>query len=270
MRLPLSIAIALPAALAAFVCGCATSVNDLLAELQYGDSESVREAVIELGDYLGRKEVSGLSFSEADREAVRYLEDLARKSPEPLLRASALGSLARLERPEATDLYLAALEDPTTSWVVRLEAAKALAIRPDPRASEALCARVREEPRLEVSLEILKALKAVGGETALRTLLDLFLDKSRRYLNMRLPIYDALCLLSGKLYPFEDPYAWERYRNERFPASQPEPDAPDSADTAAGAGGAGAPAGAPIPAPDSPAKPTPEPTSEGTPAPPSD
>lgn len=216
--------LALPPMLAALLSGCATTVNDLLEEIQYGDPESVREAVIELGDHLGGKEAAGIPLTEADREAIRYLEDIASKSPEPVLRACAIGSLARLRRPEATDIYVAAMEDSSTSWLVRMEAARALAARPDPRAAGPLAARIAEEPRLEVRLEILKALTTVGGETALRTILDVFLDESRRYLNMRLPAYEALCLLSGRLHPFEDVYAWEEYRKERFPTSGPSPD----------------------------------------------
>ena len=50
-------AIALWAALN--LSGCASNINDILAEMEYGDPDAVKESIVEVGDILSRKESAG-------------------------------------------------------------------------------------------------------------------------------------------------------------------------------------------------------------------
>lgn len=217
---------------AALSCGCATSINDMLANLEYSDREGVREAIVEVGDFLSEKESAGYEFDEGDRAAIALLEnELARTSPDSVLRACAISSLARLQSHDATETYLAAVDDDETAWIVRLEAARALRLHPESRAVEVLARRLQEERRLEVRLEVLKALEAAGGDRALRALLEAFLEPPRasRFRHLRLALYDAICSLSGLGYPLVDETSWRQFAAERFPpetAGEPPPDAP--------------------------------------------
>jgi hypothetical protein len=200
----------------AAVSGCAGNVNDYLEEARSSDPESVREAVIMTGAILNEREQSGHPYNAAELEAIKYLGEVAEKSPDAVNRASAIDSLGRLKRPRLTHLYVTRLDD--RSWSVQLEAAKALTRNPDPEAVGPLCRRLDAEIRMEVRLEILKALAAAGGEEALKKLVEVFLDRSARYQNMRLAAYDGLRKLSGKEYAFEAVERWRAFQTERFPA----------------------------------------------------
>lgn len=220
--------------------GCATSVNDTLAELKYGDTESVQQAVVDLGEILSQKEASNRPYDEGDKEAIEYLKELAAKSPDDVIRACALASLGRLKRPDLTDLFVAALTDASAHWVVRLEAARAIRGRPQPQAAGALARQLAEEPRMEVRSEIIKAAQAVGGDEVLKSILDFFLDRSRRSAGLRLSAYNAARVLSGQNFEFEDTARWTEYRDRRFPekavvpdkAPAPDPEGPSEAKVA--------------------------------------
>jgi len=200
--------------------GCATDVHTTLVEAQRGDPGSVRIAVIELGVLLSAKEELGYPYDEGDQAAIRYLREVAEQSKDALNRANAIDSLRRLKRPEFTDLYLAVLRDP--SWVVQIEAVKALKERREPRAVKSLSDRLEDDIRMEVRVEILKALAAIGGAQALESLLFVFLDPSDRYENMKLAAYDGLRLLSSENFAFQDKGAWEEYQERRFPEAAAE------------------------------------------------
>ena len=109
------------------------------------------------------------------------------------------------------DVYLQALRDGPALWIVRLEAAKAIAAHPAPEAAGPLASQLDEEPRLEVRLEVVRALRAVGGPDALKAVLQALLDGSSRFRAMKLVAYDAACALSGKTFPMEDAISWRRY-----------------------------------------------------------
>jgi len=194
--------------------GCASSVNDCLAEMQYGDPDSVRAATIEVGELISQKELAGYPLDEGDREAIALLRDLAGKNHDSILRACAVSSLGRLTSPDSMDVFLQALQDNSTMWVVRLEAAKAIAAHPAPTAAGPLVKQMEDEQRLEVRLEILKALRAVGGMESLKILLKVFLDNSTRFRNMKLATYEAICALSGKTFALEDSASWKKYYDE--------------------------------------------------------
>jgi hypothetical protein len=217
----------LRACLLGLAAGCATNVNDSLAELKYGDTESVQQAVVDLGEILSQKEASNRPYDAGDKEAIEYLKELAAKGPDNVIRACALASLGRLERVDATDIFVAALTDASADWVVRLMAARAIRGRPQPQAAGALAKQLADEPRMEVRSEIIKAARAVGGDEALKAILDFFLDRSRRAGGLRLSAYDAARALSGQDFEFEDTARWKEYRDKRFPekGSVPEPGA---------------------------------------------
>lgn len=213
MREPVSVIAAL--FLWGVAAGCATDVHTALVEAQRGDPESVRAAVIELGVLLNEKEQGGYPYDEGDRAAIRYLREVSESSKDALNRANAIDSLRRLRRPELTDLYLAGLQD--SSWVVQIEAVKALKEKREPRAVKPLSDRLEGDIRMEVRVEMLTALAAIGGTEALETLLFVFLDSSERYENMKLAAYDGVRLLSGEDFAFQDKAAWEEYQEQRFP-----------------------------------------------------
>lgn len=204
-------------ALSALWCGCAQNVNDALAEIRYGDPVSVREAIQEVGELLVRKERTGYALDEADREALALLEDLAGTNPDSVIRATAISTLARLETPDSTDIFVEALQDDSAAWIVRHEAAKALTVRPDPKAAGPLVLQLEEERNSDVQLAIVPALAAVGGEEALRAVLELFLNPSTRARKLKGVAYDALLQLSGRTFSFRDLPGWEAYYEERFP-----------------------------------------------------
>jgi HEAT repeat protein len=220
----------LQASVLVLAAGCATNVNDSLAELKYGDTESVQQAVVDLGEILSQKEASNQPYDEGDKEAIAYLEDLAAKSPDDVIRASAISSLGRLERTDSTGIFAAALTDASAHWVVRLEAARAIRTRPRPQAAGAVARQLADEPRMEVRFEIIKAAQAVGGDEALKSILDFFLDRSRRSAGLRLSAYNAARALSGKDFEFEDTARWEEYRDQRFPGKGSAPDPASSSD----------------------------------------
>ena len=206
--------------------GCASSVNDYLVEARRGDPESVQEAVVNVGRLLREKEERGVPYDKGDEDAVKYLTEVAEIGKDAVNRASAVDNLSHLRRPRLTSLYVRRLED--KSWSVQLDAAKALARNPDPEAVPALSKRLLDEIRLEVRLEVVKALTAIGGEESLKSLLDAFLDPSGRYAGIQLTVYDGARKLSGKDYGQGDRERWRRYRSERFPTPK-EPSASASA-----------------------------------------
>jgi HEAT repeat protein len=201
------------------LASCAGNINDTLEEARRGDPESIRRSVVEIGNLLAQKEASNNPYDEGDAAAINFLRDVAEKSPDSLNRASAIDSLSRLKRLDMSQLYVTSLEDKT--WIVQLESARALQAQPRPSAAEPLAQRLEADLRLEVRLEILKALQAVGGERALRALLEAFLDTSPRYENIRLATYDGVRALSGKNYPLEDTVSWQTFHEERFPTERP-------------------------------------------------
>jgi len=210
--------------LCALAAGCATDVHTTLVEAQKGDPESVREAVVELGVLLSEKERGGYTYDEGDRAAISYLREVATNSNDALNRANAIDSLRRLKRPQLADLYLAGLKD--SSWVVQIEAVKALKEKGDAAGIAPLSERLEDDIRLEVRVEILKAIATIGGAQpldtigrtqALETLLFVFLDSSERYENMKLAAYDGVRSLSDENFAFQDKASWAAYQDKKFP-----------------------------------------------------
>ena len=88
---------------------------------------------------------------------------LARESPAPLVRATALRALNRSASESHTATYVAGLDDPDA--LVRLEAAKALAKVPDSAAVAPLLAlAVDDEQDVDVRIAAVDALRHYAGE----------------------------------------------------------------------------------------------------------
>jgi HEAT repeat protein len=209
-------------------CGCAGNVNDVLAEARSGEPEAIHEAVIEIGSILERKERAGQPFSKADEQGALYLREVAVKGDD-LGRAKAISALSRLSLENLGELFVAGLEDPF--WLVRHEAAEALSLQPWPQAALVLSRRLKVEEDASVRVALVAAQASVGGEEALRSLLEVFLDRSGRFRGVKLKAYSAIRKLSGRDYDFADDSSWEALFAERFgesaaPGGSSEVDAP--------------------------------------------
>lgn len=205
-----------------FLPGCQRSLSSIILVLKNpsADTETVRENVVALGDYLAEKEVSGRPFDEGERLAVELLKDVVANKNQALVnRMSALSALRRLRSVDLIDLYVETLDD--DHWGVRWEAAKCLVAHPDPRASRKLGERLRKEQQPEVVLDIVKALAAIGDRTSLRSLLEAFLfDPTGRYRGHRLKIHGTLKRLSGRDHAITEDEKWRQYYEEEFPAEE--------------------------------------------------
>ncbi len=197
---------------------CSSTLVDQLEAARRGDPQDVRAATTALGEMLRAREAERIPYDEGALKAVEYLEEVARSEGDPIQRAQAVAALSRLEQPKIEDLLADSLSD--SSWLVRLEAAKGWLRRPAASASAPLARQLRREERVEVRLEIVRALAAVGGPEALRVLLELFLDvdATGRYQSIRLTLYDGLVQLSGEKIPFEQTEAWKQLYETKFGA----------------------------------------------------
>jgi hypothetical protein len=218
--------------------GCQRSVNDYLLQVRdpAADDETVGDAVLALGQLLPEIEASGRPFGEGERLAVEFLKDVAASKQQGFVnRMKALTALRRLKKSgDFTEVYLQALED--ESWGVRLEAAKSLASSPREPAAPKLAERLFQERQPEVILEIVKALGSIGNRTALKALLEAFLDNSGRFEDTRLVIYDNVRRLSGQGHEYEARDKWAGYFEQEFPETE-EPEATPSTQAAQPEGG---------------------------------
>jgi HEAT repeat protein len=233
----------------ALASGCARSVNDYLAEASGGSPVSVREAVVAIGGILYRKEASGIAFDKADEGALLYVKDVASsREAVPINRAAAIRALGRLRKAAAADIHLSALSDPF--WLVRLEAVRALGVWPEERFSGPLRERLTIEPRPEVRLEIVKVLGKVKGPLAVRTLLEVFLDRTDGSRDPQVQAFLALREMTGLTYTFDEVEKWKGFyvslHGEEPPARILPDGAPGEAKKPAEAK---APAAAPAPPP---------------------
>ena len=222
--------------------GCARNVNDYLAEARSGEPGAVKDAVVAIGDLLYRKEAARLAFSPADQEAIGYLKDVAGSSPIPINRAVALGSLARLKKAQAGDIFLASIKDPF--WPVRFEAARAMEYQSEERFAAPLHELIARETRPEVRLEAVKALGKIRSPVAVKALLEVFLEPGEAAQDTQLQAYLALKEQTSLSYGFDDRKMWDDYYREHFgtpPAAGAGP-APEGGGTPPGpaAGRAGA------------------------------
>jgi HEAT repeat protein len=95
-----------------------------------------------------------------------------------LLKAVSAAALAKLSPAEAFPLLLAGMKD--ESWRVRVECAKALARPLEPAEAQAafplLVYKAQSDPTLQVKLESVKTLGAIGSEKAVQFLAALYRD----------------------------------------------------------------------------------------------
>lgn len=202
----------------AVLAGCSSTVVDKLEAARRGDPEDMREAITEMGDKLYAMERSAIPYDDGARSAVEYLKEITEQKVDPLNRAQALKALGRLQRPDVGQLYVRSLSDPF--WLVRLEAAKAIYRNHHPDAAQPLISQLEAERFVEVRIELLRALIAVGTDECLKTVLEILLDRTGRYSAMKLKAYDGVVEMSGRTYALKDIESWEAFYAERFPAAQ--------------------------------------------------
>jgi len=224
------------AVLTAFLAasGCARSVNDYLAEARSNAPGAVKDAVIAIGEILLRKQAAALPLDEADREAILYLKEVAASDPVPTNRAVSVCALSKLKGIDAAETFRAALKD--SFWLTRLEAVRAIDQQGDESHAELLRDHLAGETRPEVRLAAVKALRRIQGPVALRTLLEVFLQRTERARDPQVQAYAAIREMTRLSYGFDEIGRWEAYYRERF-GSAP-----------AGAAPGGAPAAEPGPA----------------------
>lgn len=201
--------------------GCSGTINAYLrlAMAPEADIEEVRESILMIGTLLVEKEQEGYAFDEGDQQAVEYLREVARRHDDQICRMRAVSALRRLQGVDSTDVFIDAVQD--ERWGVRLEGAKALAARPSPKASEVLVSRLKEEPRDEVRIDLIKALARIGDRAALKALLEILLfDPGGKFQGNRLRAYEAVKAISGREYPLEDLEAWGDYYRSEFPGDR--------------------------------------------------
>jgi len=206
MPVPHSTSLRLVLLLSAVLASCASSPNELVVRISKGDDAGKSDAIVELGALLAAKDASSFPFSDGDREALGLLRDVALQDLEPLHRMLAISALKGLSRFDHLDVYLEGLE--STYWGVRLEAAKALVVHPDPRALARIVERTRRESNRVVLVDLVKALVEYDDRETLRTLLTMFLDVTGRYEDHQLKIYDAVRRLSGKSWAITQRTLW--------------------------------------------------------------
>lgn len=213
---------------------CSSTVVDKLEAARRGDPEDMREAITEIGEKLYAMEGNGIPYDEGALSAVEYLKEIVEQKVDPINRAQALSALGRLQRPEVGQLYVRSLTD--SFWLVRLEAAKAIYRNPHPENAEPLVEQLKKERYVEVRIELLRALIAVGTDLSLKTVLEILLDPTGRYNAMRLKAYNGAVRLSGKTYALKDNKSWNDFYIERYrPAESIEPESPPSSAEPSGA-----------------------------------
>ena len=112
-----------------------------------------------------------------DQAALPVLREMFAEK-DSLLKASAASALARLSPSEAFPLLLAGMKD--ENWRVRVECAKALARPLQPaeaqQALPLLIYKAQSDPTLQVKLEAVRTLGAIGSEKAVQFLATLYRD----------------------------------------------------------------------------------------------
>ncbi len=204
--------------LAGSLPGCGSTVVDKLQAAQRGDPEGMREAITEIGQKLYAMERDGIPYDEGALSAVEFLKELADQNVASLNRAQALSALGRLKRPEVGQLYVRSLTD--SFWLVRFEAAKAIYRNPRPDTAQPLIKQLKTERFVEVRIELVRALIAVGTEDSLKIMLEILLDRTFRYSAMKLKAYDGVVQMSGENYALRDIESWEKFYAKRFPLAE--------------------------------------------------
>ena len=194
---------------------CGGGPEELLLEINQGESTVRRYSIDDLGEFLSEIERGGEAFSKGELEAVELLRDIAKSKNEIIVnRMRAISALSQLENTDNTEVFINGLN--SRYWGIRWESTKGLAAHPSPRAVEALVSRLRTEKERVVLLDTVKALSHAGGEEALKALFLVYFDESSRHYDNRMKAHSALCRLTGKEFGLENSHEWLEYYQERF------------------------------------------------------
>ncbi len=208
--------------------GCARGVNDHLAEARTGEPRAVHEAVVSIAQILQRKEDAELPFNAADEEALAYIKDVAVSSQVATNRAVALLVLSRLRRASAGDTFRAGVKD--SFWGARLHAVQGMERQSDEAYAEPLRDLLAKEMRSEVRQAAIKALGRLRSPLALKTLLEVFLQRSEGAQPPQVLAFPFIKELSGLNYGFEEVRIWKEYYTKTFGELREEPDVPPPED----------------------------------------
>ncbi len=133
----------------------------------------------------------------------KYYAEMVKSDEEHLVRSIALRALNRARCTDQTELYIKALED--KHELVRLEAAKALANMPDPKAMEPLIKRLQNaEEHIDVRIACADALRHYKKTQSAQALVGLLRDRN---FGLAWQSRWTLKLMTGKDYAW-DQAAW--------------------------------------------------------------
>ncbi|MGA2501287.1 MAG: HEAT repeat domain-containing protein [Tepidisphaeraceae bacterium] len=133
----------------------------------------------------------------------KYYVEMVKSDEEHLVRSIALRALNRARCADQTPLYIKALED--KHELVRLEAAKALANMPDPKAMEPLIKHLQNaEENIDVRIAAVDALRHYKKAEAAQAIVSLLRDRN---FGLAWQARWTLKLMTGKDYAY-DQAAW--------------------------------------------------------------
>ena len=197
------------------LCSCGGDPDNLLLEINQGESTTRRYSIDELGRFLSEREKEGEAYSRGELEAVELLRDIARSRNEVIVnRMRAISALSQLNKIDNTELFIEGLS--SEYWGIRWESTKALSAHPSPGAVKALVSRLPIEKERVVLLDTVKALPLAGGEEALHALFLVYFDESSRFYDNRMKAHSAICRLTGKEFGLENSHEWLKYYQARF------------------------------------------------------
>ena len=220
LRLGLLNSIITCALLVCFGLGCGRTVNDVLKEAQSGSPEDVQAAISVLGSLLGQKERSKIDFDEGDRAAIEFLRNVGLESSMRSHRALAIAALGELQSVDATDIFLKTLDDEL--WLARLNSVRALRLHAREEFVPPLRNRLESETEVDVRIEIVKALAAIGNDEAIEALRDVYRSRTSMPKDEDIHALRSLRQLTGEM----DPELGEHQGTSDLPESLKETSSP--------------------------------------------
>ena len=178
---------------------CGRTVINVLKEARSGSPEDVEAAISMLGRLLVYKERSKIEFDAGDRAALDFLRDAAVESSMRTHRALAVAALGELQSIEATDIFLKALDDEL--WLTRLNAVRALRLHARDDFAAPLRKRLEAETEVDVRIEIVKALAAIGSDEAIEALRGVYRNRRQTRRDEDIHALRALRRLTSEVDP---------------------------------------------------------------------
>jgi HEAT repeat protein len=144
--------------------GCASSIEDLLVDLESEDAEDRLDAAVELGE--AGAEAAG---------AAKALEDRLARDPNPLIRAACARALVRIGPEDAFEAFMRALDDKDS--LVREEAVLALGRIQKAAAADPLATLLAGDPAAEVRRACARVLGSLEATSKVEALIGALSDR---------------------------------------------------------------------------------------------